>query len=110
MNLTIGFGLATAALAVGVATAAPAGAAQGADDRSGPPANAHSWIKVGGDEARSKGVDRACTEIFGQGWSGYRPCDHLVPLIMNQKLNNPNAAGYWAEWYFNTGRTRAGTW
>ena len=98
--------LAMGALAVGIAPAAPANAAQGANDRSGAPANAHSWIKV----SRNEPVDRSCTNIFGNGWAGYRPCDHLVPLIWNQKLGNPNANGYWAEWYFNTGATRAGVW
>lgn len=103
-------GLATIALAAGVATSAPANAAQGAVDRSGASSNAHAWMKVSASELRGKTVDRACTDIFGNGWPGYRPCDNLVVMVVQQKLANPKANGYWAEWYFNTGKRRSGIW
>jgi len=103
-------GLAAIALAAAVVTSAPASAAQGAVDRSGASSNAHAWMKVSASELRGKTVDRACTDIFGYGWPGYRPCDNLVTMVVQQKLANPKANGYWAEWYFNTGKRRSGTW
>lgn len=105
--------LITAALAVasGLVLAAPAQAAQGGNDQNGDP---HVWIKMGAKEFQPNGsvvgADRACTNIFGNGYSGFRPCDHLVPDLVNQRLSNRNANGYWAEYYYKSGRDNAGTW
>lgn len=82
-------GLAAIALAAGVATSAPASAAQGAVDRSGASSNAHARMKASASELRGKTVDRARTDIFG-----YRPCNNLVVIVVQQKLANPNANGH----------------
>ena len=102
-----------ATLAGGLALAPAANAANGAMDRSGPPANHHAWIKIPASDFKpnsSIGSSAACNRIFGYGWPGYRPCEHLEPLILVQRGNNWKANGYWAEWYPSTGKTRSGTW
>lgn len=98
------------AAAVSLWLAPQAQAAQGGDDRSGDP---HTWIKVSAGELRPGsvvGFDKACTNIFGYGYPNYRPCDQMIPLLVNQRFSNMKAAGYWAEWYYKSGRTRAGIW
>lgn len=94
----------------GLVLAPPASAAQGGDDKAGDP---HVWIKMGRGEFQGNtviGPDKACTYIFGYGYSGFRPCDNLVPALVNQRMANKNANGYWAEWYYKSKRTRSGTW
>ena len=85
-------------------------AAQGGDDRSGDP---HTWIKVGAGELQPGsvvGFNKACTNIFGNGYPNYRPCDQMIPLLVVQRSSNMKASGYWAEWYYKSGRTRSGIW
>lgn len=84
-----------------------ANAAQAGNDTSGSPANAHWWMKVSASELQGKTVDKACVQAVGRDGAA---CNHLVVLVVQQKITYPSASGYWAEWYYNTGRTRAGTW
>lgn len=80
-------------------------AAEGGTDWNGTKSQNHSWMKVSRAELATKTVDRACDELdLGD------QCNNLVPLIVNEKSNHPNANGYWAENYFSPWRTRSGTW
>lgn len=112
MRTLIASTLAAGALASGLALAAPANAAQGGNDTSGAPANAHSWMKVSRDELRGKTVDTACNEIYAlRGVPG--GCSNLIVRIVGEKQRNPNANGYWAENYYNNkpyATARSGTW
>lgn len=94
--------VATAALLL--AGSVTANAAQGGRDGD------HYWIKVSANEASAGpgGFNNACYRINGLGRNA--SCAHLTPLLEAQKRAHPRANGYWAEWYYQSGRTRSGVW
>ena len=106
-----------AALASGIALAAPANAAQGGFTTDSDKMS-HSWVKVGRAELDKSGAQAACLST-GIGYFG---CDGLANELNRQRSANPRASGYWAERYWeivgqpqaqNIGRTikfRSGTW
>lgn len=97
---------------VAVSLAAPANAAQGGWDRNGDP---HAWIKIGRAEMNQAGnyplqnCWRALSANEGQQ-NRFTACDSLVAGLQAEQQNRPNANGYWAEFYYNSGRSRSGRW
>ena len=81
-------------------------AAQVGNDRSGGFGGQHTWIKVGKTEFGKRSGMSVCTS---SGLSAYN-CGFLGGTLDSARKKNPNASGYWAEFYYNTGKNRGGTW
>lgn len=99
-------------LGLAVSVAAPANAAQGGWDRNGDP---HAWIKIGRAEMNKAGnyPSQNCWGALNANQGNqnrFTACDSLVPALQAEQQNRPNANGYWAEWYYNSGRIRSGNW
>lgn len=92
-----------AAVCLVVAGGGSASAAQGGISGFGLPS--HAWFKVGRAELNQKGGAAACASTGLSKWN----CGPLVNAVNDQKRRNPNANGYWAEFYV-TGKVRSGTW
>ncbi len=104
--------IAATAAAIAVATATPANAAQGGFNRNGDP---HAWIKIGRAEMAQAGNDpqQNCWAVLRStegNQNRFTACANLVPGVKAEQLERPNAQGYWAEWYYNSGKSRSGTW
>jgi heme A synthase len=103
--------LGVAAVALAVATATPASAAQGGFTMDNNPLM-HTWLKIGRAELEQSGAMGPCLAT-GVGYFG---CNFTVPLVNQQHSSNPRANGYWAERYYNNGqpgvtaKVRSGIW
>ena len=77
-------------------------------DNSGGRNNAHSWIKIGAQEFKDNGNGvKGCAASIPRD-----QCNHLIIGVSREFLASPDAkvGGYWAEYYYNTGQLRSGTW
>jgi hypothetical protein len=101
--------LGVAAVSIGVVTAAPANAAQGGitNDLGLP---GHAWFKISHEELMGKfnlNTQRACMSTGLSTWN----CTPLGDAVGREFQAHPEAAGYWAEFYYpGPGGVQSGTW
>jgi hypothetical protein len=98
-----------AALASGIALAAPANATDGGHSYTG---EEHYWLKVPQRDSGSNPATRF-SSYQSQCAGKYiiaPACDIMASMLVAQKQGAPGANGYWAEWYPKSGIKRSGTW
>lgn len=64
-----------------------------------------AWFKVARSELNQRSAQAACEATGVSKWN----CQPMAAAVNRERSKNPNATGYWAE-FFVIGTTRSGTW